>query len=339
MSEELNQAASAAVVDVPAETASVESGEPRPLESVDEIESALLDQMGGEDTQDESAAPSSAEADSKDEAAEEKPEGEKAEGEEQAKPADDIPMPEGADKAAWDALTPEARSFVNTREQAHARALGEARMQAQAIAQDRQMFAEAANAQINQALEAMKGITEADYAGIDWQALAQQDPATYVQLQQGYNQRMAQIQGITQQLQATAKAWQERRAAERAVRMKQEFQAVEPTIKALVGDGYDGAKTRDDIVSYLREQGVPDRVMKNLSHGYELALITKAMLYDRMQAARATAQKKVAEAPVVQAPSGRQPVDGDSRQSKAMSALRRNPNSTDALADAFAALG
>ena len=338
MSEELNQAASAAAVAAPAETAPVDASDQHALESVDEIESALLDQMGGEDGNDESAAPSPADADSK-EAGQpaDDAEGVKAEGEQA--PADDIPMPEGADKAAWDALTPEARSFVNAREQGHAKALGEARMQAQAIAQDRQMFAEAANAQINNALQMMRSITEADYAGINWDALAQQDPETYVQLQQGYNQRMAQIQNVTQQLQATAKAWQERRAAERAVRIRQEFQAVEPTIKALVGDGYDGAKTRDDIVSYLRGQGVPDRVTKNLSHGYELALITKAMLYDRMQAARATARKKVAEAPVVQAPSGRQPADGDSRQSKAMSALRRNPNSTDALADAFAALG
>ena len=338
MSEEVKQNVATVENTAPA-AAPAETGEPSPLESVDDIAGALLDQFGeGEEAKGDAEQPAEDAGAEEGEKADEKPAEEPVEAQNEQPEAEAVPMPEGADKAAWDALTPEARSFVHAREQEHARALGEARMQAQAIAQDRQMFAEAANAQINQALEAMKGITEADYAGIDWQALAQQDPATYVQLQQGYNQRMAQIQGITQQLQATARVWQERRAAERATQMRQEFQQAEPQIRALIGDGYSASQTRDDLIKYMRGQGVPDRVMKNLSHGYELTLVTKAMLYDRMQAARATARKKVAEAPVVQAPSGRQPAE-DSRQSKAMSALKRNPHSTDALADAFAALG
>jgi hypothetical protein len=106
-------------------------------------------------------------------------------------------------------------------------------------------------------------------------------------------------------------------------------------VRALVGAGYEGKKFAGELAQYLTSQGVPAEAVNGLSRGYELTLAAKAMLYDRLAANRAAAAKKVAEAPKVQAPAGKQGGDGGERLKKAMSVLKAHPSSTDAIAGVF----
>ena len=80
--------------------------------------------------------------------------------------------------------------------------------------QIKERFAIAANAQLQQALATMKQIVEGEYSGVDWNGLAQSDPATYIKLQQAYNARMGAIQRIQQGVAQQVKQYEAARAEE-----------------------------------------------------------------------------------------------------------------------------
>ena len=115
-----------------------------------------------------------------------------------------------------------------------------------------------------------------------------------------------------------------------------DLRGVHPEIRALVGAGFDGRTFASDMAAYMQEQGCPAEVINGLSKAYEVKLVAKAMLYDRLMARRAAAVRKVAEAPKVQEPRGAAPAN-TGRAVRARALLNRNPNSTDALAALFEA--
>ena len=145
------------------------------------------------------------------------------------------------------------------------------------------------------------------------------------------------VQALGARIRQTAQAIAAKRAQEYQQSLTAEYQTVEPKIRALIGDGYDGKTYTAEVYQYMKDAGVPDKAINGLSKGYELELVTKAMLYDKMAKARATAAQKVAEAPKVQAPSGVRD-DTASVQKQAFAHFHKNPNSTDALAAALAAM-
>ena len=247
-------------------------------------------------------------------------------------------MPEGWEETLWSAATPEVRAKIAEQVSAHAAAIA-AEKKAQAelkAAQD--AYAVQANAQLQQALATMKHVIEGEFATVDWQALANTDPAAYVKLQQLYNTRMGAVrqmeQGVAQQVQQ----WRQAKEAEAQKHIESEFQAVLPEVKALIGAGFDGKTFVNDIAEYLVSQGVPRDALNGMSNGYEVRLATKAMLYDRLISRRASAAQKVAEAPKVSSPSGSKAKAEDDKFAKAMSILKKNPSSTDAIADVFLTL-
>lgn len=248
-----------------------------------------------------------------------------------------LPLPGGMDAALWEKMAPEVRQAVHEREKAHAEELGRERQNAAALRENREQFAVRANAALQQALGTMRAVVEGEYAGVNWQQLAQTDPATYVQLQQSMLQRVKAVQQIQQQIKQQVQAYEQQRTKEENQVMQREFAVVAPEIKAMFGDGFDGKQFAADVAGYMREQGCPPEVVNGLRKGYELKLITKAMLYDRLMTQRAAAAQKVASAPKVQAPRGAVPVD-TGRVAKARALLNKDPNSTDALAALFEAM-
>ena len=293
---------------------------------------AIADMLGGEavgevDAQDDAESMSDSDAD----------DGAEVSSEAQPEESPEVPMPEGWEDAMWQGLAPEVRSAVHAREQAHAQAMAQVQAEQQAAKQKQEQFAIAANAQLQQALATMKQIVEGEYSGVDWKGLAQSDPATYIKLQQAYASRMDAIQRIQQGVAQQVKQYEAARAQDAQKSMAAEFAQVQPEIKALIGAGFDGKTFAADMAQYMASQGCPAQVINGLSKGYEVKLIAKAMLYDKMMTNRAPAAKKVAEAPKVQAPRGAVPAD-NSRAAKARALLNKNPDSTDALAAVFEAM-
>ena len=149
-------------------------------------------------------------------------------------------MPEGWEEALWQAATPEMRAKVAEQAQAHAAAIAAEKKAMADLRAKQEAFAVQANAQLQQALTTMQQVIEGEFRQVDWNGLAASDPASYVQLQRMYNDRMAAVQGIQQGIARQVQAMQQQRAAEEQQRLHTEFDQVLPEIKAMVGAGYDG---------------------------------------------------------------------------------------------------
>lgn len=315
-------------------TPSPTPAEPSPLESVDDIVSALNedDNAAGDNSGENAPKPDDRPDD----------DGQNGEGEGQGQPAAptepaEVPMPEGFSADTWGKLAPDARSAVHAMAEAHAQAIAQERQTVLAERADRDHQINAAGALLANANQLLQAVTDAEYAGIDWQTLSQTDPASYVQLSRQYAQRKEAIQQLGERVRQTAQAVAAKRAQEYQQNLSAEYQTVEPKIRALIGDGYDGKKYTAEVYQYMKDAGIPDKAINSLSKGYELELVTKAMLYDKMGKARAAAAQKVAEAPKVQPPSGVRD-ESASVQKQAFARFYKNPNSTDALAAALAAM-
>lgn len=276
-------------------------------------------EMGGEQEEPVAEEPVSAEAEPSD-------------------PEPDYPMPEGWEEAMWQGVPADIRGKVDGMVKAHAEALSvkeKAMREAEARHRDESMKA---NAELQTSLNIMRGVVEGEFRNIDWQNLAKSDPATYVELQELYQQRMGAIQQMQQSVAAQSAQLAQAQAAEEKAAMQNELAAVLPKVKALMGAGYTGEKYRADLTAYLEKAGVPMEAIGNISKGYELELATKAMLYDRQQAAREAAAAKVASAPAVQTPRGAVSDNGGDRLKQARARLDRNPNDVDAIAALFEAM-
>ena len=249
----------------------------------------------------------------------------------------DVPMPEGFEEALWSALSPEARSAVHSREQAHAAELSQARQKEQAARQREEQFAVAANAELQHALAAMKQIVEAEYGSVDWNALAERDPAAFVKLRQACASRMDAVRRVQERVTQAARRYEAERAAQASRAMADEFARVQPELRALMGAGFNGRTFAANLAEYMKEQGCPPSAVNGLTKGYEVKLVAKAMLYDALAARRAAAVKKVADAPSVRPPRASAADPHSARASRARDALARHPDSTDALAALFEA--
>ena len=246
-------------------------------------------------------------------------------------------MPEGFSADTWGKLAPDARSAVHAMAEAHAQAIAQERQTVLNERADRDNQINAAATLLGQANQLIEAIVNAEYSGIDWQALSEQNPTEYIRMAREAQKRTDAVQALGARIRQTAQAIAAKRAQEYQQSLSAEYQTVEPKIRALIGDGYDGKTYTAEVYQYMKDAGVPDKAINGLSKGYELELVTKAMLYDRMAKARAAAAQKVAEAPKVQAPSGVRE-DTSSVKRQAMAAFHKNPNSTDALAAALAAM-
>lgn len=316
-------------------TPSPASAEPSTLDSVEDIVSALDagDNAAGDNAGDETEPKPGEQPDDA---------GQNGEGEGQGRPAAptepaEVPMPEGFNADTWGKLAPDARSAVHAMAEAHAQAIAQERQTVLTERADRDNQINAAAALLGQANQLIDELAKAEYAGIDWQALSEQNPTEYIRMAREVQKRTDAVQALGARIRQTAQAVEAKRAQEYQQALSAEYQTVEPKIRALIGDGYDGKTYTAEVYQYMKDAGVPDKAINSLSKGYELELVTKAMLYDRMSKARAAAAQKVAEAPKVQAPSGVRD-DTASAQKQAFARFYKNPNSTDALAAALAAM-
>ena len=310
-------AAPAAAPASPEHAAFNEPSEPKELNDLDDIAAAL------DDSQDDAGA-----------APDTTPGGDKADAATQAPDAapQDVPTPEGWEQSLWQGMAPEARAKISGQIQEHAKALAAEKAAQQALIQQNENFAAASNAQIQQSLMMMRQVMEGEFAGVNWEQLANEDPARYVQLQRAFQTRMGAIQELQNRVAQQVAAINQRRAQAYDKATEAEYQRVLPEVKALLGQNYNPKTFAQETAAYLRGQGVPDAAINAMSQGYELKMVIKSMLFDRMQAARASAAKKMAEAPRVSSPAAAPGSEDGGKLRSARARLDHDPNSTEALA-------
>lgn len=246
-----------------------------------------------------------------------------------------VTVPEGWDEAVYRAMPPEARSAVEQREQAHAEAVRQHIASVQKAQAEQAEYEQRVANELQIALQAANLIVNAEFDGVNWLELQRTDPAQFLALDAERKQRMAAIQQLQAKAQAAEMYRQKKEAERNHVQLKAEFDAALPKVRKLVGEGFEGKAFRSELCEYMTSCGISPEVQGMLSKGYELEIITKAMLYDKQLTTAAAAAKKVAEAPVVHVNNKTNRDNGNERFSKARAVLKTNPNSTDALAAVF----
>lgn len=239
--------------------------------------------------------------------------------------------PEGVAEDLWNGASDDVRAAFDGMSKAHADALSKETAERQRIQEAAIALREQQAKQTAEALDLMRLVVEAEYSGIDWDAIKAQDPQQYLALQDRFRQRVANIQRIQQENAAKVQEAQAIRQQQAAEACKAELDRVMPRIKAAVGAGFDAKAFHGRLSAYMDSIGIPKEAQSAMSKGYELEAVTKAMLWDEQASARSAAESKLAEAQKVTAP--KRSHSERSAYASAREKLKRNPNSTEAVAD------
>lgn len=169
-----------------------------------------------------------------------------------------------------------------------------------------QRFTSATAQQAQQHMQALQQMVLAaaapELSNVDWQRLAYEDPARYVQLQsrqQQIGQVLGNIQAQSQQLQQQ-QALQARQQFEQAMRHSMDYLSKEIP-------GFNLEKDSKGLREAAKKYAFTDEEIGSISDGRFVHLLHDAAKWQELQAAKPKALQKVAEAPKVIRPAAPQP--------------------------------
>jgi hypothetical protein len=220
----------------------------------------------------------------------------------------------------------ERESFANTKAQEAAQARKE-----------REELLTFATQEVTKTLRMAQDAIEGEFAGIDWTTLQASDPTTFLQLDAMRKQRLEKIMGLQQQREALSAEQERVNAAQAQAALQEEAAKVLPVLKELVGESFTPAQFQKDVGTFLETSGVPKELIGKIQTGWELTIATKAMLFDKMQAAKTRAAQKVASAPRVQKP-GSKPMVAEQGHTQKIKAASARLDKTGSIDDAVALL-
>lgn len=155
-----------------------------------------------------------------------------------------------------------------------------------------------------------------DAAAINWDEMARNDPAGYVQKQHEFQQRQARVQQMIQQAQQTQTHWQQVTQQRQDAALKAEYARMVQLIPEW-GDDKARAAGTAEMGEWLTKQGVNPQWMGNLTDAAVVKLLRSAMLAEKSSDQKSLAEKKVRTAPKLVKPGQSQ----DPKQ-RAQSAIR-----------------
>ncbi|MCE2482974.1 MAG: hypothetical protein J4F33_08845 [Alphaproteobacteria bacterium] len=221
-----------------------------------------------------------------------------------------------ADKEAWEALPAAARALVSRNEQrAEARVaqrLKEAAEDRKALAAERSAMTQERQTSAARAAELVAALTrqiEGEFADVDWQKLAGEEPTEYIAKRAAYDARMGEVARARDEVAKAERA----QAAEADARFREYAHRQEQALADAMPDWYEGAapsaagrEAVGNVRRYLVEvEGfTADEVAQLVDHR-TLLVAHKAYRYDRLRKAKPT-RKKARPAPAkVQRPGDR----------------------------------
>jgi len=173
-----------------------------------------------------------------------------------------------------------------------------------------------------------------ELVGIDQNRLNQlleSDPKAYLKAKEHIDNLRSSIQADLQQRQALSEQAQQQQARELAEYAREQEKALPDKIPQWRDPKRREAESRE-LAAYLRSTGYAETEISELYDARAVAIARKAMLFDKLQAAKG--QKAPATPPAAQIrPGAANPTNQQAvRQKVARERLRSNPNSIDALA-------
>lgn len=135
-----------------------------------------------------------------------------------------------------------------------------------------------------------------EFNSIDWNALEQADPGQAALMRQKFQDRQAQLQNVFNEVeQSKAKQAQQSQAQFRQV-LEQEAAKL-PTMIPEWKDEAVATKERTELREWAIKAGVPADEVNNVAFAHHVAILRKAMLYDKLQSSKPALENKVRTAP------------------------------------------
>lgn len=169
--------------------------------------------------------------------------------------------------------------------------------QVQARVQQVQDLANAAQMELNR-----------EFQNVDWQTLRVTDPAEYAALIQDYQARQAHINNIANNAAQQRQHYEAQQQHYMVETLKAEAQAL-PTLIPEWKDPVVADKERTEIKEWAINLGIPREEVEQVSKASYVAVLRKAMMFDRMQSSKAAVEKKVHSAPKLVKPGQTQPAN------------------------------
>lgn len=141
-----------------------------------------------------------------------------------------------------------------------------------------------------EAFEALDPILS-EAKNIDWQALANRDPATYVQLNAAYQERLKAVEAARAKIAEASKGNPDADAAEQAEVAQRETEALVKAVPEL-SDPDKMKSFAVEAVSFLRENGFDDGEIRELTDHRALIIVDEARRFRALQKAKATLPAK-----------------------------------------------
>jgi hypothetical protein len=149
-----------------------------------------------------------------------------------------------------------------------------------------------------------------DFNGIDWQLLRQTDPAEYAASLQDFQARQAQINQIAQTAAYERQHFSAQQQQQTAEQLMAEAEAL-PKVIPEWSNAEVAAREKNEIKQWALNNGIPQAEVDSVSRSAHVALMRKAMLYDRMQSSKAAVEHKVRTAPRLVKPGQSQPTSNE----------------------------
>jgi hypothetical protein len=147
-----------------------------------------------------------------------------------------------------------------------------------------------------------------EYQSIDWNTLRATDPGQFAALRQEFQERNAKLQATLQSVgyQNAQRAQQEQQ--QQAAFLQEQAQKL-PEVIPEWKDSAIANKEREEIASWAVKAGFHPNEVANLSHAHHVAVMRKAMLYDKQQAAKPAIEARLRTAPKLVKPGQSETVD------------------------------
>ena len=142
-----------------------------------------------------------------------------------------------------------------------------------------------------------------EYQSIDWNTLRQTDPGQYAALRADFAERNQKLSTVFQQAQMERAKQTQAMQAKHAEVLQQQAQRL-PELIPEWKDQATQAREVGEIREWAVKQGFEPQEVDNFTLAHHVAVMRKAMLYDKLQAKKPAIEQKVREAPKIVKPGG-----------------------------------
>jgi hypothetical protein len=177
-----------------------------------------------------------------------------------------------------------------------------------------------------------------EFNNIDWQLLRQADPAEYSALSRDFEVRQAHINGIGQHVANERQQYAVQYQQQSAAQLQEEAKAL-PSIIPEWSKADVAERERGEIKEWALKNGIPKAEVDSVSRAAHVAIMRKAMLYDRIQSSKASVENKVRTAPKLVKPGQTSPANSNESSARNLKAAIKKSGGKTGIAEYLIATG